>query len=230
MHIRATLFYVSILCSSASVTVNTGIGSCVPQGQDFRFLQIILSHQPFRSSSRVTASALLKRFGSTALSLSSARLWNSFPPSRMLKKSASFVLASRTLRLRDSRRRSRRPATCCCSERKRQRVAHRPVALPRNEGLLASRSEQSVEPERLQALFSIHSLRKVDDSSWLGLAFMHDLKIPGIQIQADVLSNLLRIKRTDKLGWNGKQPTRSAFLCINRLIREHCAENGRLRS
>jgi hypothetical protein len=42
----------------------------------------------------VTASALLKRFGSTALSLSSAQLWNSFLPSKMLKKSASFVLAS----------------------------------------------------------------------------------------------------------------------------------------
>ena len=46
------------------------------------------------ATNRLTASALLKRFGSTALSLSSARLWNSFLPSRMLKKSTSFVLAS----------------------------------------------------------------------------------------------------------------------------------------
>ena len=103
-------------------------------------------------------------------------------------------------------------------------------ALTRNAALPANLSEQSVELERLRALFSIHSLTKVDDSSWLGLVLMHDLKIHGIQIQTDALSDLLRIKRTDKLGWNGEQPTRSAFLCINRLVSEHCAENGRLRS
>jgi len=106
----------------------------------------------------------------------------------------------------------------------------RPVALTRNAALLASLSDRSVEPKRLWGLFSSHSLTRVDDSSCLGLAFMHNLKVPGIQIQADVLSNLLRIKGTDKLGWNGEQPMRSALFCINRLAREDCAEDSRLLS
>ena len=190
----------------------------------------------------MTASALLKRFGSTVLSLSSARLWNSFlprlrlngtsnsprrPPSADRICSASAVPVPTRFAMQ-----KRSPCYVLLLYKKggRRRVAPRPVALPKYEALLASLFEQPLELERLRALSSSHSLTRVDDSSCLGLAFMYNLKVSGIQIQADVLSNLLRIKGTDKLGWNGEQPMRSALFCINRLVREDCAEDSRLLS
>ena len=120
--------------------------------------------------------ALLQRSGSTALSLSSARLWNSFlaklrvngtsnspsgPPSPDRICSANAVSSPPRFEGK-----SGQPATCrCLKNMRRRRVAHRPVALTRNAALLgdianslrSSVTERRPTPYQLPHIPSLHS-------------------------------------------------------------------------
>jgi hypothetical protein len=108
----------------------------------------------------VTASALLKRFGSTALSLSSARLWNSFFPRLRLNGTSNSPrrplcgphlfskCGALTYAIRDAEAVTLlRAATL--KRVIRRRVAHRPVALSHDVTLFVRPCLESYRPKNI---------------------------------------------------------------------------------